>query len=173
MLDTLLTQPARLVIIGGTAVALGWNPRHTTSDIDLLGNPGPEFWQAVDACRAQFGTFQITPVGVASCPYNFEDRLIRLTVEGLRHLIIEIPEAHDLALMKTARGEAHDLDAIEDIHRHEPLSLTTLIERYHETKDDIRGPLTRFQGAFLALVERLFGPAAAEEVAPQIGYEID
>ena len=34
--------------------------------------------------------------------------------------VVYVPEAHDLVLMKIARAEAHDLDAVEDIHRAAP-----------------------------------------------------
>ena len=60
-------------------------------------------------------------------------------------------------LLKTARAEAHDLDAVEDIHRAHPLSLETLIERYRETLPQVMGPKSRFKLNFLAVIARLFG----------------
>ncbi len=101
---------------------------------------------------------------IAEPPYNFEERLLLLPMEGLKHLTVFIPEPHDLALMKTARGEALDFDAIEDVHREQPLDLQTLIERYHETKDVVTGPPARFRRSFLALIARLFGEDVAEEL---------
>jgi hypothetical protein len=36
--------------------------------------------------------------------------------------------------MKVGRGETHDLEAIEEIHRISPLSLATLVPRYEESR---------------------------------------
>ena len=161
-LDSHLSRATQVVIIGGAAVAFRWVTTHVTSDVDLWNDPGKEFWAAVAACADLPGAVPISKAGVASPPINFEDRLVDVPIEGLTHLRIVVPEAHDLALMKTVRGEAHDLDAIEDIHRSSPLSLATLIERYHETRSTIIGPEFRFKGGFLSLVARLFGDHEAE-----------
>ncbi len=76
-------------------------------------------------------------------------------------LTVLIPEAHDLALLKTARATSHDLDAIEALSRTTHLKLETLIERYRESKTQVIGPAQRFRNNFLALVERLYGENTA------------
>jgi hypothetical protein len=55
------------------------------------------------------GTIPFQAVGIVQPPYEYEDRLRPLPVSGLKHLKVLVPEPHDLALMKVARGEAHDL----------------------------------------------------------------
>jgi hypothetical protein len=69
-----------------------------------------------------------------------------------------------MVLLKVGRAEAHDLDAIEDIHRVSPLNLETLIARYLETKTQVVGSIEGHRLNFLAAVARLFGDAAAEDV---------
>jgi hypothetical protein len=152
------------VIIGGTAVTLGWDAHHATSDVDVWNDPGPEFWAAVAACRQVEGAVPVSKVSVASPPLNFEDRLIQGVVPGLVHLQVWVPEAHDLAMMKVVRGEAHNLDAIEDMHRISPLSPAVLLERYRETLSTHICPETRLKVHFLAMIARLFGDRRAESL---------
>lgn len=118
-LDGLLTQPVQLVVIGGFAIALGWSDKHATADIDVLGDLAPALQQAIQAAGPE-GAIPIQSVTVGSQPYYFEDRLQPFEMAGLRHLQISLPEAHDLAIMKMARGLAHDLDGIEEIHVRAP-----------------------------------------------------
>jgi hypothetical protein len=103
------------------------------------------------------GTIPFQAVGIVQPPYEYEDRLRPLPVSGLKHLKVLVPEPHDLALMKVARGEAHDLVGIEDIHRASPLSLDTLVARYEESRVQFVGNPADLRLAFLALVARLFG----------------
>ncbi len=168
MLDARLTKSTDLVVIGGAAVALGWDEHHATPDVDLFNHPGLEFQAAVAACHGSPGAIPIATVGIASPPCDFEDRLTAVPLDGLRHLRVFIPEAHDLALMKIVRGEAHDFDAVEDMHRVAPLSLATLIARYHETRITLIGPESRLKVSFLALAARLFGEACADALGPTL-----
>jgi hypothetical protein len=70
--------------------------------------------------------------------------------------------------MKVARGEAHDLEAIEEIHRISPLSLVTLISRYEESGPQFIGHPANLKLSFPALVARLFGEEEAKRVDPEI-----
>ena len=117
--------------------------------------------------------FTIIVVGGAAIrivqpPYEYEDRLRPLAIRGLKRLQILVPEAHDLALMKVARGEAHDLEAIEEIHRISPLSLATLVSRYEESRPQFIGHPANLKLSFLALVARLFGEEEAKRVDREI-----
>jgi hypothetical protein len=107
-------------------------------------------------------------IGIVQPPYEYEDRLRPLPIRGLKRLQILVPEAHDLALMKVARGEAHDLEAIEEIHRILPLSLATLVSRYEESRPQFIGHPANLKLSFLALVARLFGEEEARRVDREI-----
>ncbi len=162
-----------MVVIGGAAVSLGYVTTHATSDIDLWTDPGPGFWSAVARCRRDGEAIPIAIVTIASPPYDFEDRLRFVDLPGLERLTIQVPERHDLAMPKIARAEAHDLDAIEDIHRQDPLVLEVLLERYAETLTQITVPEGRFRLNLLALVARppvaRLAPGADQIQAPGRG----
>lgn len=160
-LDDFLTRPVRMVVIGGFAIALGWNAKHSTSDIDVLGQLDPDLVSAIKAAGAE-GAVPIQSVSISSQPESFEDRLRRLELPDLRYLSIVLPEAHDLAIMKIARGLTHDLEGIEEIHAEQPLDLGTLVARFRET--DYIGRQSDFRWAFLAAISRLFGETLAEEL---------
>lgn len=166
--DHALDTVVSIVIIGGAAVALGYRIANETADIDLWGLPDPTFWIAVDRCRHHETAVPVSTVGIATPPLNFEDRLIRIPIPGARRLEVFVPEIHDLALLKTARGEAHDFAAIAGVHLQVPLSLETLIERYGESLSQVIGPVGRFRLNFLALIERLFGEKTAEAVEDRL-----
>ena len=94
----------------------------------MSARPTRPFWDAVERAQQRLASrVPIQAVGIVQPPYEYEDRLRPLPIRGLKRLQILVPEAHDLALMKVARGEAHDLEAIEEIHRISPFSLATLV----------------------------------------------
>lgn len=188
-IDAELDGPCEIVLVGGGAVALKFKGSHATTDLDLWSvsesrpprprrarkrkkAPGLEvlsrtdgFWGAVG--RATSKTAEPVPVQKATIvepPYSFEDRLTPLAIAGLTKLRILVPEAHDLVLMKIARAEAHDLDAVEDIHKASPLDLDTLVGRYRETTSQVVGSVEMHRLNFLAAVARVFGEQAAERV---------
>lgn len=159
--DRHLAEPLRVVVIGGAAAALAYHARAVTSDIDTKDTVPTALEEAAAKARAETGLeIQVQPVAIYDGPYEFEDRLVELDL-GFAKLKVEVPEKHDLALMKIVRGYEHDLEAIEQMHRYEPLALETLVERFrsemkHVTK---RGGELRLN--LLALVARLFGDIAA------------
>src|SRR5688572_8476625 len=78
------------------------------------------------------------------------------------------PSANDFAMLKTVRGYAHDLDAVEALHHRKPLELVTLIDRYRSTATQAIGDPKRLRANFLALVARLYGDEAADTVETQL-----
>lgn len=166
-IDDELRQPSRIVLIGGGAVGLAYHGKHATMDLDLW-EAGREFWEAVKRVAERDGpTVPVHKAGIAEAPYEFESRLRRLEF-NLKRLEVLVPEAHDLVLMKTARAESHDLDAIEDIHREVGLSLEILVERFHETKEQVTGRHESFVIKFQSMVARLFGEDIAEAIEAQL-----
>lgn len=170
-----LDGPCEIVLVGGGAVALRYKGTHATTDLDLwsVAEARPKkksaqrggFWGAVDrATEKSKVPVPVQQTTIAEPPSSFEDRLELLTIKGLSKLRVFVPEAHDLAILKIARGEAHDLDAVEDIHRSAPLDLDTLVLRYRETTTQVMGRLEDHRLNFLAAVARLFGEEAARRV---------
>lgn len=160
-----LNEPVRLVVIGGTAIALKYDARHSTTDVDITSSSAP---LAIALERAREQTGLPVPVqavgGVVFAPDDYEERLERVSLGNLERLTVFVPEKHDLALMKVSRGLEHDLQGVEEIHRASPLQLETLLERFEQTW--VVGSRRQFAISLLSALERLFGPetAAAEEV---------
>lgn len=162
-IDVELQRPCRIVLIGGGAVGLAYHGTHATMDLDLW-EADHEFWVAVErVARRQGPSVPVHRAAIAETPYEFESRLRSLEL-NLSKLEVLVPEAHDLVLMKTARAESHDLDAIEDIHRELGLSLEVLIARFHETKGQVTGRQESFIIKFQAMVGRLFGEETAAAI---------
>jgi hypothetical protein len=165
LLDTELTAPVTVTVIGGAAIGLQYDTRHATSDIDLTPIGDDAFWSAVERARARLADpVPVQPVGLYAAPYDYEDRRRPHALAGLKRLTVLVPEVHDLALMKVARGLTHDLEALEDVHRGRAFDLETLIARYFDTRTQVTGSLELFKLSFLALVERIFGGRVAREV---------
>jgi hypothetical protein len=101
--------------------------------------------------------------GVVSPPYNFEDRF-EVVELGLKRLRVLVPERHDLAPMKTARGEDHDVAALLAMHRQKKFKLQTLVERYEETLSVFVGSPWRLRENFIVLVAALFSEKVAAEL---------
>ena len=153
-IDSVLDQPTRVVVIGGTAAALRYGVKHPTSDIDTWNRITGDLERALIQARRITGLdVPVSQSGQAEGPENMEARFERV-LPHLSRLHVEVPERHDLVLMKTVRGYQHDLDMIAEIHQNSPLDLQVLIERFAET--DPVGPPQRFKDNFLAVVERLF-----------------
>jgi hypothetical protein len=96
--------------------------------------------------------------GVADGPYNFEDRLLR-AMPRLARLTVLVPERHDLALMKTVRGDQADFAKLRTMHEAKPFDLSVLLERYQQEMSHAVIDPRRLRGNFLALVESLFPDA--------------
>lgn len=162
--DDELETSQEIIIIGGAALSIAYRNSYATRDIDLWSNPSPAFWAACQRARARLQLdVPVSPAGVAQAPQDFESRLLRVEHLGLKQLTVWVPERHDLALMKTVRGAANDLEAIREMHEEAPLVLETLIARYHET--DVIGSRGMFRLAFLEIVALLFGEPMAQQVA--------
>lgn len=97
------------------------------------------------------------PAGVEDGPYNYVDRLKTVKTSGLKHLSVKIPEQHDLVLMKMIRGQEHDLEVIEAIHRNSPLSLDTLVTLMAQEMTHVHGRKKDILLNFFGMVELLFG----------------
>jgi len=144
-------------------MSLGYCPAHTAPDIEIWSSTDNVIWTAAERASEKIPRPIRVRQALAGEPrYGFEDRVWPARIKGLRFLTVLVPEAHDQMLLKAARAEP--LDSIADLHRDYPLSLPTLVERYHEMKRQVSGPRSRFKASFLEVVGKLFGKAKAVEV---------
>lgn len=161
-----------MIIIGGAAIGFAYVSDRLTKDIDLWppdATAMKPFWEAVRRVEEKTGKkIPISPSGVAEAPEGFENRLYVYELRGAKNLTIFLPERHDLAMMKTARGETPDIEAIIDIHKSEPLDPDVLIARYLSMEPDIIGRKSSFRLNFLAMIDAVFGQDVAEEVKAKL-----
>lgn len=168
-IDARLAAPCSVIVIGGTVSSLSWRPQHATTDLDVW-SADSAFW---DACRALAASnalsVPVQAVSIAEPPQEFEGRVEPVSIPDLRYLHVLVPERHDWAMMKVARGVESDFQAIEALHASSPLQLETLSSRYRETL--VMGPRRRFRLKFLDLVSRLFGDDVAGDVDASLDPE--
>ena len=161
VLDARLTRPGTIRLIGGAVVGLCYLPAYQTRDIDYAW-ADREVQAAITELEAERPDFVLTAqTGVYFAPYAHEQRLVTLDIPGLTRLNVEVPERHDLAIMKASRGFDRDVEALAQIHAIEPFDLRTLVERFNETW--VTGPQRLSDLGFLNLIETLFGPERAEQ----------
>ena len=157
--DRALKRPATVIIIGGGAAALKYRIDDPTTDIDTFNALGADLRRAIDAARKATGlAMPVEQSGVADGPYDFEDRLLR-AMPRLARLTVLVPERHDLALMKTVRGDQADFAKLQAIHDRKPFDLAVLLKRYQEEMGHVVIDPRRLRWNFLALVESLFPEA--------------
>ena len=155
-----LKRPATVIVIGGGAAALKYRIDDPTTDIDTFNALGADLKRAIRAAREATGlAMPFEQSGVADGPYDFEDRLLR-AMPRLVRLTVLVPERHDLALMKTVRGDQADFAKLQAIHDRKPFDLSVLLRRYEEEMGHVVIDPQRLRGNFLALVESLFPEAA-------------
>jgi hypothetical protein len=83
-LDQELRKRVTVIVIGGAAIGLSYDPRHSTSDIDLVPVGDPAFWKAVKRVRAA-NPIPVQTVPFFTPPYDYESRCTRLGLKGQRH----------------------------------------------------------------------------------------
>jgi len=161
IVDARLTRPGTIRLIGGAVVGLCYLPAYQTRDIDYAW-ADREVQLAITEVQAERPDFVVTAqTGVYFAPYNHEDRLQSLNIPGLTYLTVEVPERHDLAIMKAARGFDRDIEALEQMHALEPFDLATLVRRFEETW--VTGSQRLADLGFLNLIEALFGERGAAD----------
>jgi hypothetical protein len=157
--DRALKRRATVIIIGGGAAALKYRIDDPTTDIDTFTALDADLRRAIEAARKATGLpMPFERSGVADGPYCFEDRLLR-TMPRLSRLTVLVPERHDLALMKTVRGDQADFAKLRAIHDRKAFDLRVLLSRYVEEMGHVVIDPRRLRGNFLALVQSLFPEA--------------
>jgi hypothetical protein len=167
--DRHLRRNITLKILGGSAMSLAYQVEITTNDIDTFESNLVQLEDAHRLAIRESGLdIPISPAGgnVGDWPENSEDRLVRLMPE-LRHLKLFALEAHDLALSKAVRGWEKDLSMIDALHANHSLDLETLYHRYTEEMSPI-GYEASIDLNFVAMIDRLFGTAAAIELKQRL-----
>jgi hypothetical protein len=163
-IDKHLTDQFTLIIIGGTAAALGYAIEYYTRDIDTM-NSVSSIADAYEAAKRETGLdIPMERVTVGEAPYHYQDRLEEVGINGLTRLSVKVPEKHDLAFMKAVmRGYRHDMEAIADIHKLQPFDFETFVARMDAEMTHVTGDPRKILENFFAMIEELFGDAVLAE----------
>ena len=167
-LDKHLSEPFTLIVIGGSAAALAYKVSRYTYDIDTV-NDVSEIQSAYEAAKLETGLeILLGPARVADFPYEYESRLEDVHLSGLHRLRVQVPEKHDLVLIKTVRGQQNDLDTIKEIAENNALDFETLVSRFATEMTHAMTNLSTLRLNFLAMIETVFGEDKAEQAKVRI-----
>jgi Nucleotidyltransferase of unknown function (DUF6036) len=167
-IDQNLTKRFDMIIIGGAAAALAYKVVEFTKDIDTA-NSLDEIESACEKAKVQTGLdIPIGPARVEESPYEYESRLVKVEVDGLKRLRIFVPEKHDLALMKITRGNANDIETVKQLNKTVGLDHKILVERFKKEMTHIIGDPKRMRMHMLAAIEAAFGDKIAAQVEKQL-----
>lgn len=129
-IDHRLSETGEILLIGGAVISLAYDSRYQTRDIDYIDAGGAVRAAIGDVAATYDDPRLLSQVGYYAVPDGMDQRLKQLRVRGLKYLRIVVPEKHDLAVMKIARGYERDIEAVTQIHVRSPLKSSTLIRRF-------------------------------------------
>jgi hypothetical protein len=162
--DRALPSAGSVVVIGGAAAILQYGATRPTEDIDTYSAGPTGLEEAISAAWERTGLpIPVQYAAVADAPYNYEDRLETLRSPRLSRLEVKVPERHDLALMKIARGEERDIVVLEQLHARRPFDREILVSRFLDEMPYAMQDPRSLRLKFLVTTARLYGREAADE----------
>lgn len=135
-IDSFVDEETQLHCIGGFVVTVVYGRDRETSDIDVLTlvqHPLGLFDQAGigSDMYKRYGLY-LDPVGIATLPENYEDRLQEIFPGTFKHLRLFALDPYDIALGKIERNGDVDREDVKYLARVVPFDLDTLKERYND-----------------------------------------
>lgn len=166
--DRGLPEPFRLDIIGEAVAILMFHAKSGTSDVDATTNVAP-LEELFVAARAETGLdVDVGTTSVYDTPYNYESRVKRVHIPGLKKLQIFAPEKHDWALIKMTRLLEKDLEDIEEVYREVGFNKNIFMKRFLLEMTHVTGRREDLIYNFLTMMEELFGTSTAERAEKAI-----
>lgn len=159
------------MLIGGSALALGYGVERATNDIDTFESDLRDV--EIAAVRARMDTGLEVPIAnstVAQLPEGAELRRRRL-LPDLTRLTVFVLERHDLAASKLLRGNEHDREQLRELHAQDALSLEILLERYVGLLADYLGDPTEPRWSLVHFVEEVWGELAGVDARRAVGLD--
>ena len=137
-IDESLTEETYFHCLGGFVVTIvyGFEREPSTSDIDILtlvkgsaaaiekAREGSELYK-------RYGLY-VDPVGIATLPEDYEDRLSEVFPNTFKHLRLFALDPYDIALAKLERNTDIDREDVKHLARVVPFDLEVLSQRYHD-----------------------------------------
>ncbi len=137
-IDGSLTDETHFRCIGGFVVTIvyGFEREPSTSDIDILTlvkgtSAAIEKGQIGSELYKRYGLY-VDPVGIATLPENYEDRLSEVFAGTFKHLRLFALDPYDVALAKIERNTDIDREDVKYLARVVPFDLDVLKARYYD-----------------------------------------
>lgn len=166
--DPHLDQPFRLDVIGGAAASLAFRIKSGTLDIDAA-NSVARIEKACSAARKESGLdIPLETAAIYDAPYEYEGRMKRLRLRGLKKLQVFVPEKHDWALMKIVRLIDKDIEDIKEVWATMGLSKGVFLKRFLEEMTHVTGRRSELVMNFLTMMEELYGEPEADRMEQAI-----
>lgn len=134
-IDEFVGEETHLHLIGGFVVTVIYGSARTTRDIDAITaiRFDPKLLEYAGQGSPLYKKHQIylDPVGVATPPENYADRLTDVFVGQYKNLKLLALDPYDIALTKIERNTERDRDDVKHLARVAPFDLDILKTRYH------------------------------------------
>ena len=164
--DDALEDRARLTVIGGSALTLGYAVEVFTNDIDTYSSDLERVNRAAAVARKKSELpIPLANSSIAQVPSGFEQRLKRV-LPSLQRLEVWVLDPYDLAVSKLLRGDEHDRQQLVALHEQVQFDKTALVSRFMELMADYVGDPTEPRWALFHFVDELWGELAALPFKP-------
>jgi len=145
-LDALATGTVHFQCLGGFVVTQLYGLNRSTGDLDVLSiapvEQRKEFLEKAGRGSALHKKYKIylDYVGVASIPYEYENRLVEMYPGAYKHIRFFALDPYDIALSKLCRNIARDREDVRHLAKQVPFDLQLLRKRYtDELRPDLLG----------------------------------
>lgn len=137
-IDTVLERETHFHCLGGFVIAMLYNLKRETSDLDFISCIPREndlrFYELAgegSKLYKKYGVY-LDPVKIATVPDNYEDRLIEMFPGELNYLKLFALDPYDLALSKLERNLEIDREDMVYLAQNVPLNLEIFKQRYDD-----------------------------------------
>ena len=137
-IDAVLEQETHFHCLGGFVIAMLYNLKRETSDLDFISCIPREndlrFYELAGESSKLYKKYGVylDPVKIATVPDNYEDRLIEMFPGELNYLKLFALDPYDLALSKLERNLQHDREDMLYLAQNVPLDLEIFKQRYDD-----------------------------------------
>ncbi len=148
-IDAALEEETRFHCIGGFVIAMLYNLKRETSDLDFIccipRESDIKLYELAGEGKTLYKKYGVylDPVKIVTVPDNYEERLIEMFPEEFNKLKLFALDPYDLALSKLERNLEHDREDMLFLAQNVPLDLEIFKQRYDEelrvyVEDNIR-----------------------------------
>ena len=135
-IDESLSQTTEFHCIGGFVIAMFYDLRRETSDLDFISviprDTDKELSNLAGEGSPLYNKYKVylDPVTVATPPENYEERLVPMFPQEFRNLKLCALDPYDLALSKLERNGPKDLEDVLRLAKSESFDLELFKDRY-------------------------------------------